>query len=197
MRSGLSILVAEPSSVVFTGISALLENSGLEFQIKPVASLPEIQRALMLRNESIVILNPSVILNHVKEFSALKNEYPEARFVAFVYSFFDSVIISMFDAVLTITDTPGKIVSVIREVSSTKRENEEPGEILLSERETEVLKYIALGLSNKEIAVKLNISINTVITHRKNISQKTSIRSVSGLTIYAVVNKLINIDSTL
>ncbi len=50
-------------------------------------------------------------------------------------------------------------------------------------------------MANKLIADKLNISINTVITHRKNISQKTGIKSISGLTIYAVVKKLISIDS--
>jgi DNA-binding NarL/FixJ family response regulator len=53
---------------------------------------------------------------------------------------------------------------------------------------------LAKGLTNKEIADKLNISTNTVITHRKNLSQKTGIKSVSGLTIFAVVQKLVSID---
>ena len=65
----------------------------------------------------------------------------------------------------------------------------------LTERETEVLKLLATGKSNKDIADELNISINTVITHRKNISQKTGIKSVSGLTIYAVVQNLISLDN--
>jgi DNA-binding NarL/FixJ family response regulator len=65
----------------------------------------------------------------------------------------------------------------------------------LSERETDVLKLLVTGNANKEIADKLNISTNTVITHRKNISQNTGIKSVSGLTIYAVVNNYISIDS--
>jgi DNA-binding NarL/FixJ family response regulator len=50
------------------------------------------------------------------------------------------------------------------------------------------------GLSNKQIAEKLNLSIHTVITHRRNISTKLDIHSTSGLTIYAIVNKLIEID---
>ena len=58
----------------------------------------------------------------------------------------------------------------------------------LSAREIEVLVLITKGLINKEIADKLNISLTTVITHRKNITEKLGIKSVSGLTIYAVMN---------
>lgn len=56
----------------------------------------------------------------------------------------------------------------------------------LTSREIEVLVMIARGMQNKEIADKLNISLTTVITHRKNITAKLGIKSVSGLTIYAV-----------
>lgn len=65
----------------------------------------------------------------------------------------------------------------------------------LSERETDVLKLLTSGNSNKEIADQLNISTHTVISHRKNISQKTGIKSVSGLTIYAVVKNIITLDT--
>ena len=49
-------------------------------------------------------------------------------------------------------------------------------------------------MTNKETAEQLYISLNTVLTHRKNIARKLQIRSVAGLTIYAIVNKLVNID---
>ncbi|MCT4645817.1 MAG: response regulator transcription factor [Carboxylicivirga sp.] len=62
---------------------------------------------------------------------------------------------------------------------------------LLSERETEVLKTVALGYSNKETAEKLFISINTVISHRKNITEKLGIKTIAGLTVYAVMHDLI------
>lgn len=65
---------------------------------------------------------------------------------------------------------------------------------LLSAREIEVLVLITKGLINKEIADKLNISLTTVITHRKNITEKLGIKSVSGLTIYAVMNGYIEAD---
>lgn len=58
----------------------------------------------------------------------------------------------------------------------------------LSHREIEVLKLVAQGFLNKEIADKLNISINTVLSHRKNITSKLGIKSVSGLSFYAMMN---------
>ncbi len=65
----------------------------------------------------------------------------------------------------------------------------------LSDREKEILVSVAQGLINKEIADKHNISINTVITHRKNITRKTGIRTVPGLTVYAILHNLIDINS--
>ena len=64
----------------------------------------------------------------------------------------------------------------------------------LSAREIEVLVLITKGLINKEIADKLNIGLPTVITHRKNITEKLGIKSVSGLTIYAVMNGYVEAD---
>ncbi|NLJ01529.1 MAG: response regulator transcription factor [Bacteroidales bacterium] len=63
----------------------------------------------------------------------------------------------------------------------------------LTNRETEILRLIVQGLINKEIAEKLNISLNTVLTHRKNIIAKTGIKTVSGLTFYSIRNGLISI----
>lgn len=64
----------------------------------------------------------------------------------------------------------------------------------LSVRERDVLQLVALGHSNKEIAEKLFISIHTVISHRKNITEKLGIKSISGLTVYAILNKVIDTD---
>ncbi|MBM6883187.1 response regulator transcription factor [Bacteroides caecigallinarum] len=66
---------------------------------------------------------------------------------------------------------------------------------VLSAREIEVLILVTKGYINKEIAEKLNISLTTVISHRKNITEKLGIKSVSGLAIYAVMNGYIDADS--
>ena len=65
---------------------------------------------------------------------------------------------------------------------------------VLSQREKEILVCVAKGLLNKEIADQCNLSIHTVITHRKNITRKTGIKSVAGLTVYALLNNLIDIN---
>ena len=64
-------------------------------------------------------------------------------------------------------------------------------------RERDVIVALVQGMSNKEIADHLCISTNTVITHRRNIAKKLQIHSPAGLTIYAIVNKLVSIDQTL
>ena len=65
----------------------------------------------------------------------------------------------------------------------------------LSDREKDVVVCVVQGMQNKEIADHLFISINTVITHRRNIARKLQIHSAAGLTIYAIVNGLVDISS--
>jgi DNA-binding CsgD family transcriptional regulator len=66
----------------------------------------------------------------------------------------------------------------------------------LSDRELDIVREVALGKTNKEIADKLYISTHTVITHRKNITRKLGIKTVSGLTVYALLNKLIKMGDS-
>lgn len=65
----------------------------------------------------------------------------------------------------------------------------------LGEREKDVIVALVQGMSNKEIAEHLCISVNTVITHRRNIARKLQIHSPAGLTIYAIVNNLVDISA--
>jgi DNA-binding NarL/FixJ family response regulator len=64
----------------------------------------------------------------------------------------------------------------------------------LSPRETTIVRMVSLGLTNRQIADQLYLSAHTVMTHRKNIISKLGIKSVSGLTIYAIVNNIITIE---
>ncbi len=75
------------------------------------------------------------------------------------------------------------------EEDQTKISGSEPS--ILSEREIDILKTVAMGLSNKEIADQLFISVNTVITHRKNITEKLGIKTIAGLTVFAILNNYI------
>jgi regulator of cell morphogenesis and NO signaling len=80
-------------------------------------------------------------------------------------------------------DVSARISSMIKNAEATES---------ISEREREIIVCLVQGLSNKEIASKLFISVNTVMTHRRNISRKLQIHSLAGLTIYAIANNLID-----
>ena len=86
----------------------------------------------------------------------------------------------------------GKTPKIFSPHSQSTETNSASG-IELSEREIDVLRLLLAGHSNKEVADKLNISTHTVISHRKNISTKTSIKSLAGLTIYAIQNGIIEV----
>lgn len=100
-----------------------------------------------------------------------------------------------FTMAINIHDNYSLIVSKVNDLLSsfgTKNDNVKITE--LTKREIDVLQLVGKGLANKEVADKLCISIHTVISHRKNISEKTGIKSASGLTMYAVLKKIIDID---
>lgn len=83
---------------------------------------------------------------------------------------------------------------VSAKISSMIGKNQE-GADALGEREKDVIVALVQGMSNKEIAEHLCISVNTVITHRRNIARKLQIHSPAGLTIYAIINNLIDISA--
>ena len=87
-----------------------------------------------------------------------------------------------------------KFKELVKNEEADKAMHIEKTEHELSIREIEVLILITKGLINKEIADKLHISLTTVISHRKNITEKLGIKSVSGLTVYAVMNGYIEAD---
>ena len=67
-------------------------------------------------------------------------------------------------------------------------------EFTLGDREKDIIRCVAKGKSNKEIADELCISVHTVATHRRNISSKLGIHSAAGLTIFAILHKLVNLE---
>lgn len=93
--------------------------------------------------------------------------------------------------VLCANDDESSIIDSINAWFANIERNAADHQDELSQREIDVLRLIASGMINKEIAESLGISINTVLTHRKNITNKLGIRSVSGLTFYAMMNGII------
>lgn len=87
--------------------------------------------------------------------------------------------------------SPAKeLIDKVKTFLSESKENETDDELTI--REKEVLRLIALGYTNKTIAESLFISTHTVISHRKNITEKLGIKSIPGLTVYAIIQKIIS-----
>ncbi|MDR1981301.1 MAG: helix-turn-helix transcriptional regulator [Tannerellaceae bacterium] len=87
------------------------------------------------------------------------------------------------------------IIERLRHIFSVKGHHTDERSKDLSAREIDVLQLIAAGCTNKDIADRLNISLNTVLTHRKNITAKLGIKTVSGLTFYAIMNGFTSVNS--
>ncbi len=190
----LSIAIVEPSSIVWEGLSNLLLKSQHHFAVCRFGSVDELQRFASKRQFHLVIVNPALIQNRECEFFRIRKGLPDMVWGAFVYSLFDSELLARFDFVISLTDSVESIVDKLGSfhAESVHDANSSDG---LTEREAEVLVLLTKGYSNKEIADKLNISVHTVISHRKNIVEKTDIKSLPGLTIYAISKKLISLDS--
>ncbi len=194
-NSQLHIILAETSPIIRTGIVQLLTMSGMHVKWFQAESLAEVQRFIKMEVISLVIINPNLVINQEKNMQSLRIENEDVKWLALVYSVFDSSLLGMFDSVVHITDSSEVITAQIQRSFDEDKMDEPASKQSLSEREIDVLKLLVTGFSNKEIADKLAISTHTVITHRKNISQKTGIKSVSGLTIFAVVKGIISLNN--
>ena len=189
-----NIGIFEPSNIVFEGLTAILYKSKNHFRIYRTENFNEILRLAENQRIDIVIINPNYILQFKNEFQSAKKMFPTIKWLGLIYHYFDKELLNCLDSVIQITDSQNDIYSIISNLTEMENESAESLQTEhLSIREKEVLVQLVNGLSNKEIADKLNISIHTVITHRKNITQKTGIKSQSGLTIYAISNKIINL----
>ena len=190
----INIAVVEPFDMIFEGLTNLLLKDESHFYIYRVNNLAELSSYCNKEKTDIVIINPVVMINVIHDFNKLKKTYPGIHWIGLIYSYVEKDIISKFDEIIHIDDSSGiiskKIIHIVEQCNCNDVQQE-----VLSERETDVLVQLLNGLSNKEIAEKLYISIHTVISHRKNIVEKTGIKSLPGLTIYAISKKIIPLDS--
>jgi DNA-binding NarL/FixJ family response regulator len=192
----INIIIADASEIINEGLSGIIMNTGQLFEVHSASDLYELEQLNIKNRAEIIFINPLLIQNQIKHFLSLKKGFPGTQWIGILYSYADPRILSELSAIININDSRNEIIGSIQKlIGSEHLSDNQKQQETLSEREIDVLKLLVEGNANKEIADKLNISTHTVISHRKNISQKTGIKSVSGLTIYAVVKNIISIDS--
>jgi DNA-binding NarL/FixJ family response regulator len=186
------VIICEASEVIAIGLAEIIDSMA-QFDVVMRLDSPEhLSEKIVATDANMLIVNPALLGFHNREFlSQLGKEHPHVVMIALVTTCLDHSMLTPYNGIIEINDTRSKIISKMDEFvqSETAKNNED---VELSKRETDVLVAVAKGMMNKEIADQMNISIHTVISHRKNITRKTGIKSVSGLTVYALLNNLID-----
>ena len=188
------ILIVVPSAIAAKGLEQVFNDLG-EFEV--CAILRDISGQELRSMAPDVVLVDPCIYDYASR-SGVKTriaEYSDAAVIAFAASPMDEDQQRQFDGVIGLMDTPPAIIKKVRAALEDRTEAPKAEGEELSQREKEILICVAKGMLNKEIADLYNISIYTVITHRKNITRKTGIKTVAGLTVYALLNNLIDMNS--
>lgn len=191
MKPLAQILMVEPSDIIRAGLKSLLDEDEFVFQA-PLREVPvDMPQRLMRQQPDILLLNPTLLNPSARmQLVSLQQARPCMAIVALVYQYVDPQVLSLFRTVLDIREGSSRVAQLLRESCQSDADSGEEN-YELSERESEVLVLVARGLSSKEIADQLNISIHTVNSHRKNITHKTGIKSVAGLAVYAMLHNLV------
>ena len=191
------VLVIVPSIIAARGLESIFSDLG-EFQVAGI--LRDLSQSSLTRLRSIdadaIILDPSVLDYESRHKARARvSEYSDASVIAFQSGLCDEESLKQFDEIIGLYDDPTTVIRKVREAISAENDSPKTEGEELSAREKEILVSVAKGMLNKEIADQYNISIYTVITHRKNITRKTGIKTVAGLTVYALLNNMIDFNS--
>ncbi len=187
------VVNAVASELLSAGLADVIADSA---HFKLVASLGSVDDALArlaLDRPDLFIVDAAT----VHDISALRAALGgDIILVALVRSYVPQAVLQRYDVVLDVAQSRGEIIRTLIDAAHAANDDDAPGgnsenSYELSKRETDVLVLVAKGHTNKEIADELNISVHTVISHRKNIMHRTGIKSVAGLTMYAMLNKLL------
>lgn len=186
------VAIIEPSAIIAEGVATLAGRSG-EFEV--VYSSGDMrmlmERFAMVAPDVVIVGSQMVGANN----QSLRVAYPELQSVTLALlstTVCDEEVMRQFDGVVNIYDGQAQIIRKLHAAVEQGETNPYSDSHDLSERERDVLILVAKGKTNKEIADELNISIHTVMSHRKNITHKTGIKSVAGLTVYALLNNLLD-----
>jgi DNA-binding NarL/FixJ family response regulator len=192
------VVVASRSEIISQGVRSMLLAVEPDLDVSLALSFDEVEHALKRHRDAhcVIFISNRLFGNRDDEFLHLRNTY-QAYWVGVVVDPASRNVQSVFDDLLYLDDSQEHMRHILEGAHQIiPAENQGSfDKSMLSDRELDVLKLLVEGSSNKEIANKLFISTHTVISHRKNISQKTGIKSVSGLTIFAVLNKLVTVDN--
>ena len=187
------IYIVHPSEIFRKGLTAIIRNQ-FQIEIKEFSDVQSIKKEDVSENNYLIFFIAQSFFESEdleKILSKIRSKY---YLIEISNEKADIVNDSIVRKHISLNTGVDEILSILREALK-EVDSEDPyqheGEEL-SEREKEVLKLVALGYANKNIAAKLFISIHTVISHRKNITEKLGIKSISGLTVYAILNHLID-----
>lgn len=193
MMKTYKIVIAEPSVIIRNGLEKMISDLPDFELVAQSGDLQSLSARLRVICPDVLIVNPQ-LFDYAKRKSVRTffEDLPDTKIVAIVSSYYDSQLLRQFHGILEINDDFQRVkFSLNQVVTLNSHEDSESDSVLLSDREKEVLICLAKGHRNNEIADSLNISVHTVITHRKNIVRKTGIKSVAALTVYAILNNLI------
>jgi DNA-binding NarL/FixJ family response regulator len=172
------------------GLAQLLEQANYEI-VCEAESWSEAESRLISTQPEVVILGSHIVGSEFN-MRSLHTELQNVTFVILATVACDDDILRQADGVVNLYDNATKLTKKLQAAIEQSQTNTYSDSHDLSERERDVLVLIAKGLANKEIADELNISIHTVMSHRKNIAHKTGIKSVAGLTVYALLNNMLD-----
>ncbi len=192
MAKRIHIIIAEPSAMIRSGMaSILLRSAALNTEVIELSDISLITNINTRQTPDVLIVNPHYTGSMTLAQMRAETDNRGLKIIALQSSFADQTLLQGFDEVITIYESTESIVDKIIETAKDSDESDKKRE--LSAREKEIIVSIVKGLTNKQIADSLNLSTHTVIAHRRNIANKLKIHSPSGLTIYAIVNKLVDI----
>ncbi len=192
----IKFVIAEKSYLIRKGISSIINRIEHATVVKELENLDEINSALLKYSPDFLVLNCDLLeQNNNFRNSEIKGNLKEIGIgIVSGNSTNPSNLVTLKETISTLDERDEifiKLRSLIQEKVDKRHDLTQQTE--LSEREKTILKYVAKGLTNKEIAEKLFLSAHTVITHRKNITTKLGIKTISGLTVYAILNNIISI----
>jgi DNA-binding NarL/FixJ family response regulator len=191
----LKIAIADPSVIIRSGLTVALKRiPGIRIQPFEISSIDTLNGYLRLHKPDILIVNP--VFWGYFDISKLKEEAsnPGLKCLALLNSAIDENLLRNYDDVINIYDSVELLKTKLEKLFETENEEVSEDASTLSTREKEIIVCVVKGLTNKEIAQDLFLSTHTVISHRRNIARKLEIHSTAGLTIYAIVNKLVELD---